>query len=58
MLIYCFCIGQWGKKRGIKLVPSPSDPIGLFKSHLRETIAKPDNHLTVDLAKKKKSPVF
>lgn len=44
-------------KRGMRVVPSPSDPTGLFKSHLREKTAKPDNHLTIDLAKKK-SPLF
>lgn len=42
----------------MRVVPNPSDPIGLFKSHLRETIAKRDNHLRVDLAKKKISSIL
>lgn len=55
MLIYCICVEQWEEERGMKVVPSPSDPIDPFKSDLRETAAKPDNNLKVDLAKKKKS---
>lgn len=52
MLIYCFCIGQWEEEGGMRVVPSPSDPTGLFESRLRETAAKLDNHLTIDLAQK------
>lgn len=58
MLIYCICVEQREEEGEMKVVPSPSDPIGPFKSDLREKTAKPDNNLKVDLPKKKSVQYF